>query len=84
MKIDTKWLGQPVQQWQLDPDYNEAEMFVRNVKVFNDVSERAVKLVQDFATTITNDETEKQFLLQVVEHQRKTVPNFKKATLSSL
>jgi len=42
-------------------------MFVRHVKVVNDVSERAVKLVQDFATSTTNDDQQKQYLLQVVE-----------------
>jgi len=53
-------------------------------KVVNDISERAVKLIQDFATSITNDETQKQYLLQVVEQQRKAVPNFNKDTVNNL
>ena len=48
--------------WQEDPDYLEAETFVRHVKVVNDLSERAVKLVQDFATSITHDETQKRYI----------------------
>jgi len=42
------------------------------------------KLIQDFATSITNDETQKQYLLQVVEQQRKAVPNFNKDTVNNL
>jgi len=51
----------------------------------NDLSERAVKLIQDFASIISNSyETQKQYLLQVVEHQRKATPNFNKDTLTNL
>jgi len=53
-------------------------------KVVNNLSERAVKLIQDFATSITNDETQKQYLLPVVEQQRKAVPNFNKDTVNNL
>ena len=84
MNVDTDWLGQPVTQWHDDPNNREAELFVRHVKVVNDISEHAVKLVQDFAISITNDEMRKQFLLQVVEHHRKAVPNFKKDTLNKI
>ena len=82
--VGTEWLRKSVQQWNLDEDYKEAEMFVRNVKVVNDVSERAVKLVQDFATSVSNDEQQKQYLLQVVEHHRKSIPTLQKALLATL
>ena len=83
LHIGAEWLGKPISSWPGDADFLEAETFVRHVKVVNDLSERAVKLVQDFATSITNDETQKQYLLQVVEYQRKAIPNFKKKTLST-
>jgi len=60
------------------------ELNLVQLKVVNDLSERAVKLIQDFATSITNDETQKQYLLQVVEQQRKAVPNFNKDTVNNL
>jgi len=41
--------------------------------VVNDTAERAVKLFEEFNTLLTNDEEEKQFLLQVVEANRKVV-----------
>jgi len=82
--VGTEWLSKSVQQWNIDEDFKEAEMFVRHVKVVNDVSKRTVKLVQDFATSITNDDQQKQYLLQVVEHQRKAIPSFKKTLLATL
>lgn len=82
--VEADWLGKPVSQWHLDPNYQEAETYVRHVKVVNDLSERAVKLIQDFSTSVTNNEIQKQYLLQVVECQRKQIPNFKKETLKTL
>ncbi|GBM44749.1 hypothetical protein AVEN_83877-1 [Araneus ventricosus] len=57
IEIGPEWLGKPVSEWYNDPNYQEAETCVRHVKVVNDLSERAVKLIQDFSTSITNDET---------------------------
>ena len=37
-------------------------------------AERGVKLFSDFNTLLTDDEAKKQFLLQVVEANRKAVP----------
>jgi hypothetical protein len=82
--VNTSWLGQPAKSWHLDSGYLEAKDFVQHLKVVNDISERAVQLIQSFATTITNDETQKEYLLQVVEHHRKTVPNFQKSTLQNI
>ena len=49
-----------------------------DVKVVNDLSERTVKLMQDFATSVSNDEEQKQFLLLVVEFHRKEFLNFQR------
>ncbi|GBM85416.1 hypothetical protein AVEN_114591-1 [Araneus ventricosus] len=84
MGIGAEWLGKPVSEWYNDPNYQEAETYVRHVKVVNDLSERDVKLMQDFSTSVTNDETQKQFLLQVVDYHRKQTPNFQKETLNKL
>ena len=49
----------------------------------NDCAERGVKLMSDFANTLTKDETDKQNLLQVVERQRQLFPTeTTKATLA--
>lgn len=59
---------------------------MKHIKVVNDIAERGVKLFQDFNKLITNDEEEKQLLLQIVEANRKKVPTepTKKAVLESL
>ncbi|GBM17725.1 hypothetical protein AVEN_56040-1 [Araneus ventricosus] len=83
MGIGAYWLGKPVSEYN-DPNYQEAETYVRHVKIVNDLSERAVKLIQDFSTSVTGVKTQKQFLLQVVDHHRKPIPNFQKETLNKV
>ena len=63
MGIGVDRLGKPVSEWHNDPNYQEAETYVRHVKVVNDLSEWAVKLIQDFSTSVTNDETQKQVFI---------------------
>jgi hypothetical protein len=40
------------------------------VKVVNDLAERAVALIQEFNSSLTRNEEQKQYLLQVVEDHR--------------
>lgn len=49
----------------------------------NDVAERGVALIQQFNTTITHDEEQKQYLLQIVESHRKKFKNCNKSTLKA-
>ena len=44
------------------------------MRVVNDTDERGVKLFEEYNSLLTNDEEEKQFLLQVVEANRIGVP----------
>jgi hypothetical protein len=62
-----------------DPsEWGELEVYQRNkevvqsVKVINDLAERGVALIQEFNMSLTRNEEQKQFLLQVVEDHRKT------------
>jgi len=48
------------------------------------MSERAMKLITDFADTITKDEDQLQFMLQVVEAHRRKLPGFTKETLKKI
>lgn len=41
------------------------------MKVVNDLAERRVVLIQEFNSSITHNEEQKQFLLQVVEDHRR-------------
>ena len=42
-----------------------------------DLAERAIKQITDFGNSITNDETQKQYLLQVVESHRSKITDFR-------
>ena len=65
-------------------EFNEASAVLNNLKPVNDPAERAIKLITDFASTITNDEEEKQSLLQIVEQHRKLIPLVKKSVLENI
>lgn len=66
--------------------YIRGEKIVQNLKVVNDIAERGVKLFEEFNKLLTNDEEEKQLLLQAVEANRKWVPTqtTKQAVVDSL
>jgi hypothetical protein len=81
LEITPDWLKLSPSQWHSDDMYHKAATVVKHCRVVNDLAERAVKLITDFATTLTKDETQRQYLLQVVEHHRRQIPDFKKSTL---
>ena len=56
--------------------------YVRTVKVTNDIAERGVKLISDYATILTNDDEMRSLLLHGVERNRKMFPNVKKSVLN--
>ena len=64
----------PPEQWNDNEDYRRGKNRVKNLRVVNDTAERGVKLFDDYNKLLTNDEEEKQFLLQVVEANWKAVP----------
>ena len=58
------------------------EWFVKNLLVCNDLAECGIKLVSDYANSLTTNSTEREQLLQVVELQRRQFRDCKKSTLS--
>jgi hypothetical protein len=84
LQSNTNWFQLPPEQWASDSDYQAIDMFVRHVHVVNDLSERSIKLITDFASTITHDENQRQFLLQCVEQHRRTVSDFRKESLKNI
>lgn len=51
------------------------------MKVVNDVAERSVALMSTFNQSITRTEAEMQKLIQIVEDNRKRIPDSRKSTL---
>lgn len=54
---------------QLD-SYHKNQTVVESIKVVNDLAERGVALIQEFNCSLTRNEEQKQYLLQVVEDHR--------------
>lgn len=78
------WLKRTPQSWEENCEFNEMKTFVKNLKIVNDAAERGIKLIQDFSQSITEDENERQALLQSVEQSRKKTPTFQKRVLKNL
>ena len=57
--------------WEFQPEYQESKRLVLSLKVINDLAERGVALIQEFNSSLTRNEEQKQYLLQVVENHRK-------------
>ncbi|GBM72676.1 hypothetical protein AVEN_213175-1 [Araneus ventricosus] len=72
LNIDDAFLNLPSEEWKQNSNYLQGGERVRKLQVVNDTAERGVKLFQEFNT---KGEEEKQFLLQVVEANRKAVPS---------
>ena len=68
------WLRKSPSQWHQIPEYLEMEGFVRNMLCTNDTAERGVKLITDYAKSLTKDDDMRELILQVVEEQRKLCP----------
>ena len=82
LKTDWQWLHLSPLQWEDNPSYKEAETFVRTVKVLNDLAERGIKLITDYAHCLTKDEEMRKILLHGVEQNRRKYPDFRKKTLN--
>ena len=74
MGIGDSFLTIPPDEWSENDDFLQGRERVHKLRVVNDTAERGVKLFEEFNKLITNDEQEKQFLLQVVEANLKAVP----------
>ena len=57
--------------WEFQPEYQESKRLVLSLKVINDLAERGVAFIQEFNSSLTRNEEQKQYLLQVVENHRK-------------
>ncbi|KAK3919768.1 DNA damage checkpoint protein 1 [Frankliniella fusca] len=61
--------------WSNNAVYCRDQAVVRELRVVNDVAERGVKLITEYANIITTTEKEKQDLLLVVAQHRKDNPH---------
>lgn len=73
LDIKDSFLQLPPETWSDNVDYLHGKSCVKNLRVVNDTAERGVKLFEDYNTILTKNEEEKQFLLHIVEQNRKII-----------
>ena len=66
-------------EWCDQEDYQRSKETVTSLKVVNDLAERGVVLVQEFNSSLTRNEEQRQFLLQTVKNHRDMFPVPQKA-----
>jgi len=71
LKLPGEFLQHDPIEWEKHETYKRSPEVVRSVKGVNDLAERRVALNQKFNSFITRNEEQKQFLLQVVEANRR-------------
>lgn len=81
--LSTAFLQMDPSTWQENIDFKKAYDCCKNLFVVNDTAERGVKFMSDYNRILTNDEEEKQMMLQIVEKYRKQFSSFKKTNLIS-
>jgi hypothetical protein len=74
LEIKDSFLNLPPEEWPQNEEYQQGRDRIKQLRVVNDTAERGVKLFEEYNKLLTYDEEEKQFLLQVIEANRKTVP----------
>ena len=77
-----EWLQDPPNTWSQCENCVTAATFVTHLKFVNDPLETAVKLIEDCRECVTNDESPRQQLLQVVEWYRRHMPLLTKKAIS--
>ena len=79
--IGTSFLSIHPEDWHDNKEFLDTQELLKNFKVVNDSAEQGVALISKFNKVITNDEEQKQYLLQIVADHRKRFPNAAKKTL---
>lgn len=73
LKISTSFFSLPPEYWSTNADYIAGKQIVLNLKVINDTAERGIKLFDEYNKVLTNNEEEKQLVLQIIEANRKSL-----------
>lgn len=79
--LSTEWIKDDPEVWNLNSDYIKDQNTVRLIKVVNDLAERSVQVFEKHSGLLTKNEEQLQYILQCVEHYRKTYPSYHKCDL---
>lgn len=67
--------------WDADETFENCRTVFKQLKVVNDIAERGVALIEKYNDSLTKNEEQKQYLLQIVASHRQKYPNANKKTL---
>lgn len=71
LRLPERFLQLPASQWADEPNYQTAAKIAHTVTVVNDHAERGVALIQQYSGSLTKNEEQLQYLVQVVAENRK-------------
>ena len=80
----TSFLVKEPSDWSTDLTYLEMQEKAHQMKVVNNCAERGIALVEEYNSSLTKEEEQKQFLLRLVDLHRKQFPVATKATMMKL
>lgn len=69
------FLSKPVALWTEDSIFQEMKQSVKLLKVVNDCAERGIALIQSYNNTLTKNEDQTQYLMQLVSRHNKIISN---------
>jgi len=81
MELPDGFLAVDPDEWDGREDYQRAASVIEQMKVVNDHAERGVALVQELSGKLTKNEEQFQFIMQVVQENRRKYPDALKRTL---
>jgi hypothetical protein len=81
LRINTEFFKHDALIWPQQASFQDALRKAQALRVVNDCAERGIALATQFNSTLTRQEEEKQFVLQMVEAHRKRFPNAKKSII---
>lgn len=76
------WLQLSSNMWTMFTEYRKIAEFANNLPVTNDLAERGIHLITEYINK-SEDEDQRQALLQVVEYHRNLVPDLTKKNLAN-
>ena len=82
LQMDSTFLDTNPSIWPDRDDYKNAADCIQGLMVTNDHAERGVALIKEYNRSLTKEEEQLQFLLQVVSEHRRQFPNSLKRTLA--
>ena len=81
MELPDGFLNVDPDEWGTRDDFKHAADVIKDLKVVNDHAERRVALVQELSGLLTKNEEQFQFIIKVVQENRRLYPEALKRSL---